>query len=106
MSGWGELAEDIAVVARLVAHESRHATVRAALDQDAAAIRDRLDELGVTVADPEAIRAGLAFMHLLAERVHEHAWIIGAVGADTLVRATRNGIVAAVLDHVPQEAQR
>lgn len=103
MSGWGALSEDLDRVAALVERAGRAPTIRAQLDQDAAAIRDELDSLGVTVADPDAVRAGLAFLHLLVERVHHHAWVTGAVSADTIVGAVRNGIIAGVLDHVPAE---
>lgn len=78
----------------------------ALLDQDGARIRDYLDRLGVEVTDPDALRAGLAFVLLFAHRIGSRARVNGCTHVALNARFVRNGIVAAVLPHCPAEARR
>lgn len=77
------------------------------MDQAGAAARDHFDELGVSLADPDAIYCGLVFMVEFVGRLG-YGMRTGLIPAEAAagVVACMRGTVAAVLPFVPDEARR
>lgn len=95
------LRELVSNVEALVERLEVDPRVGALLDQEAAAVRDALDELGLDPNNPETLRAGLGMALLVLNRIDARDWT-----PTCLLRATLNGIVATLLDHLPMEARR
>lgn len=108
IGGWScALRELVAGSSRAVERRARHdSKFLAMLDQEGARLRDELDELGVNVADPEQLRIGLAFMVVFQGRIDGCSKLARSAMAPRVSRAARNGIVAALLPLLPQEARR
>ena len=108
MTAWpSALLELIAGSTRAVERRRRREPAfQARIDQDAARLRDELDELGVNVADPEELRIGLAFVVVFQRRIDGCASLARNVMAPRISRAARNGIVAELLPLLPAEARR
>lgn len=76
------------------------------LDQVNAAARDHFDQLGVPLADPEAVYCGLVFLVEFVGRLG-YCMRTGLIPAEAVtgVVACMRGTVAAVLPFVPEEVR-
>lgn len=100
MTDWPpEIRAVVAQTERLADYLAKQPEWLARLDQDAASVRDRLDDLGVTITHGDALLAGLAFMQLMVERVPPMCSL------PPIAQSIRAGIIAALLDHLPVEAR-
>ena len=77
---------------------------QAMVDQRAAQARDVLDELGVTIADPEQVRAVLAGCFLLSDWVSSACDLLMYDAEAELAALTGFGVMGTILEpYLPEE---